>query len=257
MPDMLEKKTPEHLEIINDIDVEELASSAQFFLGQAIQYQQLMMMYDCAIKEVRTKLEVLNTEMSLRYQRNPIEYINCRIKKPVSIVRKLQRRGLPATVETLESNAINDIAGIRVICAFIDDIYSIANMLIRQDDITLIEKKDYIKNPKANGYRSLHLIVEVPVFFSDQTRNMRVEVQIRTIAMDFWASLEHQLKYKKEVDNETEIIEELRQCAETIAATDERMLKIRNQINGKDSGTLQPESDPIPLLEKFSLSTNG
>ena len=118
MPDMLEKKTPEHLEFINDIDVEELASSAQFFLGQAIQYQQLMMMYDCAIKEVRTKLEVLNTEMSLRYQRNPIEYINCRIKKPVSIVRKLQRKGLPATVETLESNAINDIAGIRVICAF-------------------------------------------------------------------------------------------------------------------------------------------
>ena len=130
-------------------------------------------------------------------------------------------------------------------------------MLIRQDDITLIDKKDYIKNPKANGYRSLHLIVEVPVFFSDQTRNMRVEVQIRTIAMDFWASLEHQLKYKKQVDNETEIVEELRQCAETIAATDERMLKIRNQINGKDSGTLQPESDPIPLLEKFSLSTNG
>lgn len=257
MPDMLEKKTPEHLEFINDIDVEELASSAQFFLGQAIQYQQLMMMYDCAIKEVRTKLEVLNTEMSLRYQRNPIEYINCRIKKPVSIVRKLQRKGLPATVETLESNVINDIAGIRVICAFIDDIYSIANMLIRQDDITLIDKKDYIKNPKANGYRSLHLIVEVPVFFSDQTRNMRVEVQIRTIAMDFWASLEHQLKYKKQVDNETKIIEELRQCAETIAATDERMLKIRNQINGKDSGTLQPESDPIPLLEKFSLSTNG
>ena len=99
--------------------------------------------------------------------------------------------------------------------------------------------------------------MEVPVFFSDQTRNMRVEVQIRTIAMDFWASLEHQLKYKKQVDNETEIVEELRQCAETIAATDERMLKIRNQINGKDSGTLQPESDPIPLLEKFSLSTNG
>lgn len=149
MPDMLEKKTPEHLEIINDIDVEELASSAQFFLGQAIQYQQLMMMYDCAIKEVRTKLEVLNTEMSLRYQRNPIEYINCRIKKPVSIVRKLQRKGLPATVETLESNAINDIAGIRVICAFIDDIYSIANMLIRQDDITLIDQKGLHKEPES------------------------------------------------------------------------------------------------------------
>ena len=217
-----------------------------------------MMMYDCAIKEVRTKLEVLNTEMSLRYRETRSNTSTAGIKKPVSIVRKLQRKGLPLPVETLESNAINDIAGIRVICAFIDDIYSIANMLIRQDDITLIDKKDYIKNPKANGYRSLSPDCgSACLLLRSDEKSARGSIEIRTIAMDFWASLEHQLKYKKQVDNETEIVEELRQCAETIAATDERMLKIRNQINGKDSGTLQPESDPIPLLEKFSLSTNG
>ena len=171
--------------------------------------------------------------MSLRYQRNPIEYINCRIKKPVSIVRKLQRKGLPATVETLESNAINDIAGIRVICAFIDDIYTIADLITRQDDITVIQVKDYIKNPKPNGYRSYHMIVEIPVFFSKGKTPMRAEIQIRTNGMDFWATLEHQLRYKQnieEMDGYEDVSNELLNCARTVIDMDNEMQRIKNKI---------------------------
>ena len=264
MGNLPEKVSPDRLEIYNSLDVREISENTQFFLDQAVQYQELMMMYECAIKEVRTKLEVLNLELSVRYQRNPIEFISCRIKKPVSIVKKMQKRGLPLDVEVLYENVINDIAGIRVICSFIDDIYAIASMLVRQDDITLIQEKDYIKNPKPNGYRSLHLIVEVPVFFSDHTRNMRVEVQIRTIAMDFWASLEHQVKYKKKVENEEEIYQELLECADTIAATDRKMLEIRKKISGDDGDPIQPEDDAIHRLEnmpayveRFDKNANG
>lgn len=201
----------------------------EYFINQAYQFQEALMMYNCAIKEVRTKLEVLNDELSIRYKRNPIEFITSRVKKPFSIVEKLNRNGHPLTVEAMTST-LNDVAGVRVICSFIDDIYSVADMLIKQDDITLIKKKDYIKAPKENGYRSLHLIVEVPVFFSDRKQPMRVEVQIRTIAMDFWATLEHQLKYKKDVKNPEEIQLELRECADIISQTDTRMLNIKNKI---------------------------
>lgn len=218
------------------------------FMKQAFQFQELMMMYNCASKEVRTKLEVLNDELSIRYQRNPIEFITSRIKKPMSIVEKLQRYGKPVTVEAVE-DSLNDVAGIRVICSFIDDIYAVADMLLKQDDITLITRKDYIKNPKPNGYRSLHLIVEVPVFFSDQKRPMRVEVQIRTIAMDFWASLDHQLKYKHDVKNAEQISAELKACADVIAETDLRMLSIKNQIY-----TDCDEADnPMECLSKLKL----
>lgn len=205
------------------------------FISQAFQFQEMMMMYSCATKEVRTKLEVLNDELSIRCKRNPIEFITSRIKKPMSIVEKLQRYGQPITVEAMEQS-LNDVAGIRVICSFIDDIYEVADMLLKQDDITLIKRKDYIKAPKPNGYRSLHLIVEIPVFFSDQKRPMRVEVQIRTIAMDFWASVDHQLKYKQDVENPEEISSELKACADVIAQTDLRMLSIKNQIY-KDTGS--------------------
>lgn len=190
------------------------------------------MMYTCAIREVKTKLEVLNDELSVRNQRNPIEMIKSRVKKPMSIVEKLQRKGLPISLEAMVDN-LDDVAGIRVICSFVDDIYEVADMLIRQDDIKVIAIKDYIKNPKQNGYRSYHMIVEIPVFFSDRKKPMRVEVQIRTIAMDFWASLDHQLKYKKEVINEAEISEELRQCAEVIAKTDQKMYEIRQKIESQ------------------------
>lgn len=200
-------------------------------LSQAKRFQEVMMMYKCAIREVKTKLEVLNDELSVRNQRNPIELIKSRVKNPVSIVEKLQRRNLPVTIESMISN-LDDIAGIRVICSFIDDIYQVVEMLARQDDVKVIAIKDYIRCPKVNGYRSYHMIVEIPVFFSDRKQSMRVEVQIRTIAMDFWASLDHQLKYKKvlDVEDAEEISEQLKNCAEVIADTDWKMLEIRQKI---------------------------
>ena len=214
------------------VSVPDVVQVPDILVSQARQFQQVMMMYTCAIREVKTKLEVLNDELSVRNQRNPIEMIKSRVKKPMSIVEKLQRRGLPISLESMVDH-LDDVAGIRVICSFVDDIYEVAEMLVRQDDITVVAIKDYIKNPKPNGYRSYHMIVEIPVFFSDCKKPMRVEVQIRTIAMDFWASLDHQLKYKKEVVNEKEISEELRQCAEVIAQTDQKMYEIRQQIESQ------------------------
>lgn len=201
-------------------------------LGTAQQLQQVLMMYNCAIREVKTKLEVLNDELSVKNSRNPIEFITSRVKKPMSIVQKLQRKGFEVSFDSVMEN-LNDVAGIRVICSFVDDIYAVAEMLKKQDDVKLIEVKDYIKNPKPNGYRSLHLIIEIPVFFSDSKTNLRVEVQIRTIAMDFWASLEHDLKYKKELPDMDEIHNQLRDCAETIADTDRKMMEIRDKIELK------------------------
>lgn len=212
------------------VNVPNLVEVPDLLLKQAYQFQEAMMMYTCAIREVKTKLEVLNDELSVRNSRNPIEMVKSRVKKPISIVEKLQRRGLPISLESMMEN-LDDVAGIRVICSFLDDIYAVADMLTRQDDVHIIAIKDYIRHPKPNGYRSYHMIVEIPVFFSDQKKWMRVEVQIRTIAMDFWASLDHQLKYKKEVgDYSEEISGELRGCAEIIAQTDERMLNIRKKI---------------------------
>lgn len=212
------------------VSVPNLAQVPEDLINQAREFQEALMMYTCAIREVKTKLEVLNDELSVRNQRNPIEMIKSRVKKPLSIVEKLRRKNLPVSLESMLDN-LDDVAGIRVICSFIDDIYAVAGMLVSQDDIRVIAIKDYIKNPKPNGYRSYHLIVEIPVFFSDRKKNMRVEVQIRTIAMDFWASLDHQLKYKKDIGQVAEAIsEELRQCAEAIAETDEHMLRIRKKI---------------------------
>ncbi len=199
------------------------------FVTRFESFQALMVQYNCAVREVRTKFEVLNEELSYRTSRNPIESISSRIKTPISIAGKLRRLGIEPTVEAI-SDHLNDVAGIRVICSFIDDIYSVAEMLAKQDDITVVQIKDYIRKPKLNGYRSYHMIVEVPVFFSDGKKMTRVEIQLRTVAMDFWASLEHQMKYKKENTGMTEIASELKSCAETIAATDARMLGIRKKI---------------------------
>ena len=203
-------------------------------MGMAQQLKESLMQYTCAIREVKTKLEVLNDELSVKKSRNPIEMIKSRVKRPQSIIDKLHRRGLPVTVESMTQH-LDDIAGIRVICSFIDDIYEISRMLARQDDIKVIAIKDYIRSPKENGYRSYHMIVEVPVFFSNCKKMMRVEVQIRTIAMDFWASLDHQLKYKTQLDefDAAEIGAQLKECAEIIAGTDWRMLDIRRRIEDK------------------------
>lgn len=205
------------------------ADELHVFQNQEDELVKMMMIYNCAIRRVKTKFQVLNDELSITRQRNPIEFIKSRIKQPKSISSKLRRKGYPVTVESVMKN-LSDVAGIRVICAFIDDIYKVADMFTAQDDIELIKRKDYIKNPKMNGYRSLHLIVEVPVFFSDHKEQVRVEVQIRTIAMDFWASLEHQLKYKKDVEDAENIIYELRACADVINRTDYHMQSLRDRI---------------------------
>ena len=216
-------------------------------MGTIVDYKELMMMYTCAMKEIQTKFEVLNTEFKVRYRRNPISSITTRLKRTSSIIEKMMKQNLPRTLESIENN-IHDVAGIRVICSYIDDIYMIADALLRQDDIELVTRKDYIASPKPNGYRSLHLIIKVPVFFADQRRDMTVEVQIRTIAMDFWASLEHQLKYKQEIKDQDEIITQLKTCAEVINATDEKMLNIRRQI---ETMADTPTEEDL-LFEKFS-----
>lgn len=191
--------------------------------------QEAFMVYRSAIREVRTKLDILDDELKIKRQRNPIEYIKSRVKSPESIFGKLQRKGLEISIESAKKN-LNDIAGIRVVCSFVSDIYEVADMLKRQDDIKLIEEKDYIKNPKSNGYRSLHLVLEVPIFLSDHMERARIEVQIRTIAMDFWASLEHKLYYKSVGDPPSYIIEELKECANIIASTDMKMQTIQKQV---------------------------
>ncbi|MDD6136922.1 MAG: GTP pyrophosphokinase family protein [Lachnospiraceae bacterium] len=190
----------------------------------------LMMNYECALMEIETKLKILNTEFTLRHNRNPFESIKCRVKQPISIIRKLQKKGLDITIENIENN-LTDIAGVRVICSFPEDIYTLSDLLSKQDDIKVVTVKDYIRNPKKNGYRSLHLIVSVPIYLSDETKQMNVEVQFRTIAMDFWASLDHKLKYKKDNLKHPEIIEqELKKCADTISALDYKMQEIRNML---------------------------
>ena len=196
---------------------------------QIVNFRELMMVYHSAIREITTKLEILNDELSLTRSKNPIQFIKSRIKQPVSIVNKLQKLEKEITVESIMTS-LNDVAGIRVVCSFIDDVYKISDMLTKQDDIVLIEAKDYIKNPKPNGYRSYHLIIEIPVFFSNKKESVRVEIQIRTSAMDFWASLEHELKYKKNFKEAKSIEDELKSCAETIADTDLRMMNLRNKI---------------------------
>lgn len=210
-----------------------LPRDTEAFLDMTSKFRELLMMYECAVREVKTKLEVLNDDLSVRHKRNPIEQIDSRIKKPESIFEKLNRKGLPITLSSISEN-LNDVAGVRVICSFTDDIYNVARMLAKQDDITLIRVKDYIKNPKPNGYRSYHMIVEIPVFFSDEKRNLRVEVQLRTKAQDFWASLEHQLKYKSDSPERQDIADELFECAQTLAAADEKMLDLRRRINNEE-----------------------
>lgn len=189
-------------------------------------FMKLMAYYRCAIMEIETKLNVLNEEFSLQYDRNPINSIKTRLKSLPSIKDKLSKLGLPLSASAIEES-LNDIAGVRVICSFPEDVYRIADALLKQDDITLVQKKDYIKSPKPNGYRSLHLIVTVPIFLAHEKRLMKVEIQLRTIAMDSWASLEHQLRYKKDYEFDDSMKAELLRCAELSAELDARMDSLR------------------------------
>jgi putative GTP pyrophosphokinase len=220
----------------------DIMEKLKMVMMQSQSFEEMMMMYKCAIREVRTKAEVLNDEMSVRYHRNPISRITSRVKKPESIAQKLYKKNLPFTVEAIMTN-LSDVAGVRIICEFIDDIYTIAAMLAMQDDLKLIKIKDYIKYPKDNGYRSYHMIVEIPVFFSKGKTPMRVEIQIRTMAMDFWASLDHELKYKKDINPEDEemIANELLACAERIAETDTIMQQIRMKMDSAEENKQKSE----------------
>lgn len=216
----------------------ELKMPNEKMIADAMQHIQklnkLMAYYRCAIMEIETKFNVLNEEFSLQYDRNPINGMKSRLKKMTSIVEKLERKNLPRTVDSIEEN-LNDIAGIRVICSFPEDVYMLADAFLKQDDITLIEKKDYIANPKPNGYRSLHLIVAVPIFLAHEKRIMKAEIQLRTIAMDSWASLEHQLRYKKDFEFTEHMASELLHCAHLSAELDERMDALRGIIQNREN----------------------
>ena len=221
--------TDEELKLFNEVDIESDEFKNVMDFGN--KFRKLMLMYRCAIKEVETKLEVLNDEFMTSKKRNPIDSIRSRIKSPESILEKLKRKGYDISLQSIMDN-LNDVAGIRVVCPFISDIYDVAQMLVSQDDIEVMEIKDYIKNPKPNGYRSLHYVVIIPIFLSSGKEYMKVEVQIRTIAMNFWASLEHQMHYKKfESDDMPDIVGQLTECAQNIYDTDVRMQEIRDNIN--------------------------
>jgi len=191
----------------------------------------MLMNYQCAVMEVETRFNILNNRLSIQGEQNPIESIKSRVKSLDSIIRKLEKRHLPIELESVEEN-LKDVAGVRVVFSFVDDIYRTAESFLAQEDITLIERKDYIKNPKPSGYRSLHLIIKIPIYTENGKKDMYVEIQMRTIAMDFWASLEHKLRYKKNLNPQKaeELAESLKECAETSAKLDEKMLRIRDRI---------------------------
>lgn len=217
----------------------------------------LMSYYQCAVMEIETKFRVLNQEYSLEYDKNPIEGIKTRIKSYDSIVRKIRRKNIPMSLTAIEEN-IKDIAGVRVICSFPEDIYELADSFLRQDDIVLIEKKDYIKNPKPSGYRSLHLIVQVPIFLQKNKKMVNVEVQFRTIAMDFWASLEHKIYYKFEGNAPDYISRDLKECADMVATLDDKMLQLNEAIlacvaNQETQAELQEKVADNKLKEQEEL----
>lgn len=192
-------------------------------------WKTMMLIYNSALKEVGTKLEILNDEFQHIHQYNPIEYIKSRIKSPESIVKKLKRGGHESTISNM-TEFVNDIAGIRIVCSFVSDIYRLAEMIGRQNDLTVVSLKDYIKHPKQSGYKSYHMLVTVPIFLSDRVEDAKVEIQIRTIAMDFWASLEHKIYYKFEGNAPDYISRDLRECSGLVSMLDAKMLTLNDAI---------------------------
>jgi putative GTP pyrophosphokinase len=210
-------------------------------------WRDLLLVHKFAVEEMKTKLSILDEEFRNIHDYNPIEHIRYRVKKPNSIMEKLDRLGLEPTIENARMH-LSDIAGIRIICSFTTDIYRVVELLEKQDDIKIVQIKDYIRNPKANGYKSLHLLVDVPVFLSSGAVPTRIEIQIRTIAMDFWASLEHKIYYKYRDKAPSKITDQLKVCANMISILDERMLDIKNEIGSlRDDGTL--DKDVISDIE--------
>ena len=197
--------------------------------NQVDQWKSVMFLYDSALKEINTKIEILNNEFVHIYNYNPIEHIKSRLKTPDSIVKKLKRYGFEVTIDNMVEK-LSDIAGIRIICSFTSDIYQIAEMITKQSDVTVLYVKDYIKNPKPNGYKSYHMVVTIPIYLTDGPVDTKVEIQIRTIAMDFWASLEHKIYYKFEGNAPDYISRELRECAEMVSSLDDKMLSLNEAI---------------------------
>lgn len=216
---------PETKEMIEKLSPEFGQNIAGFF--------RLMNLYKAAIREIGTKLEILDEEFAVRFKRNPIHHMESRLKRPVSIMEKLVRKGFEANVESVYRN-LTDVAGVRVVCYYLDDVYRVAELLLQQDDIRLRRRSDYIKQPKETGYRSLHLVVEVPVFLSGGKEIVPVEVQIRTVGMDYWASLEHQLRYKAPEKIPQSVKDDLKKCAGVLAVMDEEMLKIFKKVREID-----------------------
>ena len=217
-------------------------------LMQLKEWNRMQLIYDAALKEINTKLEILNNEFKLAHRYNPIEHITSRIKSPKSIAKKLAHQGREVTMENILSY-INDVAGIRIICSFTSDIYRIAELIAKQSDVKVLKIKDYIANPKENGYTSYHMIVSVPIFLSDMVLDTKVEIQIRTIAMDFWASLEHKMYYKFEGNAPANIRRELKECADLVAFLDKKMLSINEEIKEYTGEEEEWPADAIRIEE--------
>ena len=210
--------------------------------SQVDRWRSVMFLYDSALKKVNTKIEILNNEFNSRYDYNPIEHIKSRLKSADSIVKKLKKDGYEVTIETMMEH-LSDIAGVRIICSFISDIYQIADMIARQDDVTVLHVKDYIKHPKPNGYKSYHMVVTVPVYLTDGPVETKVEIQIRSVAMDFWASLEHKIAYKFEGNAPERLLQELKACADMVDVLDAKMFSLNQAITAIAERRRQEEEE--------------
>lgn len=220
----------EVVDVVNEGDLDILLPQTSDYLDLENQYRQIMFFYEAGIQQITAKLEILNKEFQYCNDRNPIESIKSRVKSSDSIIKKMKKKGLPLTISGMMTN-IYDIAGVRVVCPFISDVYHVARMLMNQTDVEVLRVKDYIENPKENGYRSLHLIVMVDVFFSEEKRKVPIEIQFRTIAMNFWASTEHQLRYKKEREFTADMHKQLRRCADLMARADRKMQRLAEGLS--------------------------
>lgn len=230
------------------------------YYNEEDEWNRALLLYDSVLREINTKLEILNNEFKQAHQYNPIEHITSRIKSPESIARKIRKKGLELTVENIVKY-VNDVAGVRIICSFTSDIYRIASSISNQDDVTVLRVKDYIANPKPNGYMSYHMIVSIPIFLTNDVIDTKVEIQIRTIAMDFWASLEHKIYYKFEGKAPAGIKDELKECANIISFLDEKMLSINESVKHYhedfNGGVAMSSDTPLPVVSADNMGSSA
>ncbi len=230
------------------------------YYNEEDEWNRALLLYDSVLREINTKLEILNNEFKQAHQYNPIEHITSRIKSPESIARKIRKKGLELTVENIVKY-VNDVAGVRIICSFTSDIYRIASSISNQDDVTVLRVKDYIANPKPNGYMSYHMIVSIPIFLTNDVIDTKVEIQIRTIAMDFWASLEHKIYYKFEGKAPAGIRDELKECANIISFLDEKMLSINENVKHYhedfNGGVAMSSDTPLPVVSADNTGSSA